>query len=101
MKIVAIGGGHLGNHENEPYDMFEIDKEIVSLSGKAHPRLLFICFNLRSNYYYGFLKRIYANLGAQCERLGYEKNLKIKRRLMESLKEQTYCICVVGIPLNT
>ena len=73
MKIVAIGGGHLGNHENEPYDMFEIDKEIVSLSAKAHPRLLFICFNLRSNYYYGFLKKIYANLGAQCERLGFEE----------------------------
>ena len=36
-KIVAIGGGEIGEGET-----LAIDKEIVSLTGKDHPRALFI-----------------------------------------------------------
>src|SRR3989344_8149361 len=41
MKIVAIGGGEIGrpgtNIETE-----EIDREIIRLSGKKHPKVLFL-----------------------------------------------------------
>ena len=41
MKIVAIGGGEIGR-PGKPVETTEIDKEIIALSGKKRPRLLFI-----------------------------------------------------------
>ena len=61
MKIVAIGGGNYSlDDENRPYNVDEINKEIVRLSGKKHPRLLNIGFNAHSDYYYSFIKKIFA-----------------------------------------
>ncbi len=40
-KIVAIGGGEIGSR-GHPVETTEIDKEIIRLSGKPKPRLLFI-----------------------------------------------------------
>ena len=50
MKIVAIGGGEIGrlideNDESKgryPIETFKIDKEVVILTGKKNPRLLFL-----------------------------------------------------------
>ena len=42
-KIVAIGGGENG-HGNRPYETEKIDKEIVRISNKNNPKLLFIGF---------------------------------------------------------
>lgn len=45
-KIVAIGGGEIGRPRegggNYPVETTSIDKEIIALSGKTNPRLLFI-----------------------------------------------------------
>lgn len=71
MKLVLIGGGDYGNAPEKPYNLKEIDEAIVRLSNKAHPRLLFIGFNIRANHSFGFLKKRYMELGAQCEYLSY------------------------------
>jgi dipeptidase E len=50
MKIVAIGGGEIGRvktypdgrQERKPIETMEIDREIIRLSGKTNPNLLFI-----------------------------------------------------------
>ena len=40
-KIVALGGGEIGR-PGYPIETTSIDKEIIKLSGKKHPKLLFI-----------------------------------------------------------
>lgn len=71
MKIVAIGGGDLGTTTDKPYSLSEIDEEIVKLTNKAHPVLLFVGFNERANYIFGTLKKIYMKLGVQCTYLKF------------------------------
>ncbi len=41
MKIIAIGGGEIGR-PGYPVETTKIDKEIIALSGKKIPRVLFI-----------------------------------------------------------
>ena len=41
MKIVAIGGGEIGR-PGFPVETTKIDKEIIRLTGKSKPNLLFI-----------------------------------------------------------
>lgn len=41
MKIIAIGGGEIGR-PGTPIETGKIDRELIKLSGKKHPRLLFI-----------------------------------------------------------
>jgi dipeptidase E len=41
MKIVAIGGGEIGR-PGFPIETTKIDKEIIALSGKKYPRVLFV-----------------------------------------------------------
>jgi len=41
MKIVAIGGVEIGRL-GYPIETEEIDREIIRLSGKKHPKVLFI-----------------------------------------------------------
>ena len=45
-KIVAIGGGENGrvgsDGKKKPYETFEIDKEIIRLTGKEHPNFLLL-----------------------------------------------------------
>jgi len=46
MKIVAIGGGEIGRPRKEggfyPVETLTIDREIIRLTGKEHPKLLFL-----------------------------------------------------------
>lgn len=71
-KIVAIGGGENGrinrNGDRLPYELAEIDKEIMRLSGKEKPNVLFLAhaqisygFENESRYY-ETIKRIYADV---------------------------------------
>lgn len=71
MKLVLIGGGSFGNYEDSPYNLHEIDKKIISLSNKSHPRLLFIGFNIRANRIFGALKKQMLANNIQCEYLNY------------------------------
>ncbi len=73
MKLVLIGGGSYGAGEDKEYNLKRIDEKVVKMSGKAHPRLLFIGFTIKSNYYYSFIKKCYMQLGVQCEYLHYDE----------------------------
>lgn len=73
MKLVLIGGGDYGNAPEKPYNLKEIDEKIVELTNKSHPRLLFIGFNIRANHTFGFMKKHFMELGAQCEYLNYNE----------------------------
>ena len=71
-KIVAIGSGENGRinrHGNQlPYELAEIDKEIIRLSGKEKPRVLLLAHaqitfgNDYEQRYYETIKRIYADM---------------------------------------
>ena len=78
MKLVLIGGGNYGTYPDQPYNLRLIDEKIVEMSGKAHPRLLFIGFTIRSNHTFGYMKKHYMELGVQCEHLSYNEFSNIK-----------------------
>ena len=62
-KYVLVGGGNVGRG-NSPYETEVIDKEVVKLTGKSNPNLLFI--GLASSFsdsYYDTIKKIYKDLG--------------------------------------
>lgn len=55
-KIVAIGGGEIGR-PGYPIETTSIDQEIVNLTGKSHPKILFIpTASLDSTGYYETVK---------------------------------------------
>jgi len=56
-KIVAIGGGEIGR-PGYPVETTKIDKEIIKLTGKTNPRLLFIpTASSDSELYYETIKK--------------------------------------------
>lgn len=56
-KIVAIGGGEIGR-TGFPVETTEIDKEIIRLTGKKNPRLLFVpTASADSESYYEIVKK--------------------------------------------
>ena len=72
MKIVAIGGGNLALGDPEkPYNIDEINDEIVKLANKKCPRFLYLGFNIRADYYFSHLKKIFMAKGCQCEYLRF------------------------------
>ncbi len=88
-KIVAIGGGENGR-ANYPYETAEIDKKIVVLSGKQHPKVLFIgTASGDSLGYYDCIKRIFEkNLNCQTDNLRLLEesytNEDLESKIMES-----------------
>lgn len=76
-KLVAIGGGRIPKWSFETkddkeslYETKEIDEEIVRISGKAKPRMLFIGTASRENEsYFKAIKDIYEGLGAKVQEL--------------------------------
>lgn len=68
-KIVAIGGGENGRIKSDgtckPYETYEIDEEIVNLTGKSKPNFLFIGHSqIIEEYelsYFETMKNIYNN----------------------------------------
>ena len=60
-RIVAIGGGEIGRL-GYPVETTKIDKEIISLTGKNKPKLLFIpTASLDSESYYDVVKKHFGN----------------------------------------
>lgn len=66
-KLVCIGCGEIPRNKNGnilPYETEEIDKEIVKLSEKSNPKLLFIgAASSHSEEYFNVIKDIYTKLG--------------------------------------
>lgn len=74
MKLVLIGGGNIGvTDESKPYTLRTVHEEIVNMSGKKFPRVLYIGFNQRADYYFGVLKKSFSELGAQCSYLSFRE----------------------------
>ena len=69
MKILAIGGGENGR-PGTPYEIKMFDEEIVKMTGKKNPNLLFIAFTQASvevaENYYNVINHNFANLGCSC-----------------------------------
>ena len=66
-KLVCIGGGEIPRIKNGiqlPYETKEIDEEIIRLSEKENPKLLFIGTASTNSYaYYLVIKKIFEDLG--------------------------------------
>lgn len=79
-KLVAIGGGKIPKWSFETkddketkYETKAIDEEIVRLSGKANPRMIFIGTASKENeIYFNAIKDIYVTLGAEVTNLSLE-----------------------------
>ena len=72
MKLMLIGGGEIGRGTTS-YETKEIDEEIVKMTGKDNPNLLFV--GLASSFsdsYYDVIKNIYKNLN--CTPVYLKKN---------------------------
>ncbi len=76
-KLVAIGGGQIPkwnfetrDNQQERYETKEIDEEIVRLSNKQNPKLLFIGTASRENaYYFQAINEIYSRLNCDVNEL--------------------------------
>ncbi|MBP5679223.1 MAG: Type 1 glutamine amidotransferase-like domain-containing protein [Bacilli bacterium] len=65
MKCMLIGGGEVGRG-NSPYETKEIDLEIVKMTEKVRPVLLFIGFaSSHSDSYYDVIKQNFQRLGCE------------------------------------
>lgn len=66
-KLVCIGGGEIPRIKNGiklPYETREIDEEIVRISDKENPKLLFVGTASTNSYnYFLVIKEIFENLG--------------------------------------
>ena len=74
MKLVLIGGGNTVRDDLEkPYNLDEIDNQIVKLANKKYPRFLYLGFNIRADYYFSHLKKTFMEKGCQCEYLRFSE----------------------------
>lgn len=83
MKIVAIGGGEIGR-PGYPIETIEIDKEIIKLTGKENPKLLFLptASSDSEGYVNAVREHFYKRLGCGVDVL-YLLNKKVTRQEME------------------
>lgn len=98
-KLVCIGGGEIPRNKNGiilPYETEEIDKEIVRLSEKSNPKLLFIgTASSHSEEYFNAIKDIYTKLGCIVSNLDIINN-NFNTRMLENIVFNTDIIYVGG-----
>lgn len=79
MKIVAIGGGNLRlDDELKPYNLDKIMDKVVTLSNKKSPRLLYIGFNIKADFYFSQIKAIFSKKNCQCIYLSFRELDNVK-----------------------
>lgn len=85
-KIVAIGGGEIGR-PGYPVETTEIDEEIIRLSGKSEPRLLFIpTASSDSELYCDAVKRHFGTrLGCEVDVLYLVTNRPTRKEIEEKI----------------
>jgi len=85
-KIVAIGGGEIGR-PGYPVETTEIDEEIIRLSGKSEPRLLFIpTASSDSELYCDAVKRHFGRrLGCEVDVLYLVANRPTRKEIEEKV----------------
>src|SRR3989344_184171 len=86
MKIVAIGGGEIGR-PGYPVETTKIDKEVIALTGKKNPRLLFIpTASSDSESYYEVVKKHFGKrLGCKTDVLYLIKEKLTKKQIEEKV----------------
>ncbi|MBT7102332.1 type 1 glutamine amidotransferase-like domain-containing protein [archaeon] len=82
MKLVAIGGGEIGRPGTK-IETKKIDQEIIKLTGKKHPRVLFIpTASSDSESYYDVVKKYYGEkLGCKTDALYLLKENYTKKEI--------------------
>ena len=94
MKLMLIGGGEIGRGTT-PYETKEIDEEIVKMTEKEKPKMLFIGLaNSFADSYYDYIKKIYKNLG--CETMYLKKKNVTKNPDIVKNKIETADIIYIG-----
>ena len=98
-KLVCIGGGEIPRNKNGiilPYETEAIDKEIVKLSEKSNPKLLFIgTASSHSEEYFDVIKDIYTKLGCIVSNLDIINN-NFDTEMLENIIFDTDIIYVGG-----
>lgn len=84
LKLIAIGGGEIGRPGTK-VETAEIDKETIKLTGKKHPRLLFVpTASNDSDLYQDVIKKYFGErLGSRVRFLLLTKNSYSKTQLRE------------------
>lgn len=85
LKLVAIGGGEIGR-PGYPVETTKIDRETIRLTGKKHPRFLFIgTASNDSDLYYQTVKKHFGDrLGCKIESLPLTKD-KYSKKYLETM----------------
>ncbi len=85
-KIIAIGGGEIGR-PGFPVETTSIDKEIISLSGKKNPKILFIpTASSDSESYFEVVKKHFGKrLGCDVDVLYLLKNKQLKSEIEKKI----------------
>ncbi len=85
-KIVALGGGEIGR-PGFPIETTEIDKEIIKLTGKKNPKLLFIpTASSDSESYFGIVKKHFGKrLGCRTDVLYLIKKKLSKKEIRNKI----------------
>lgn len=96
LKIVAIGGGEIGR-PGFPIETTQIDKEIIRLTGKNKPRLLFIpTASSDSETYYEVVQKYFGKkLGCKVDVL-YLTKQKLSKKVLQQKILNTDIIYVGG-----
>jgi dipeptidase E len=88
-KIIAIGGGEIGRPKengkgNYPVETTAIDKEIIKLTAKKHPKLLFVpTASGDSESYYSLIQSYFGKrLGCETD-VVFLKKIKYSQRVLE------------------
>ena len=95
-KIVAIGGGENGrissSKEQTPYELYEIDKEIVDLTKKEKPNFLFLAHSQipwgeeSEIKYFETMKKIYGDIfGCNCQMIKISELKSNKENVIEKV----------------
>lgn len=86
-KLVCIGGGEIPRYKDGvllPYETKEIDEEIVRLSGKETPKLLFISIaSSHPDEYFNGINKVYTVLGCIVNHLNINQSYEeLKKEIL-------------------